>query len=378
MYAGRGDVAAATAAFREVLRLRPGANAAQVELAKLQTLSGNAKDAVQTAADAAKSQPDSLQARLTLVRGLIVAGDFTRAERELSSLRADHPDLVDVYVHTASLALLKNDIARARTELDHAQKIAPQSVDVLAGLIAFDLKTKNPSSAKARIAERLKWDGSPGVLLLAARTYVAAGDVAAAERSLRKAIDTDPSLLPPYEMLGRLYVSEKKLNEARAEIDTLATKQVNPVPALTLSGLILHTQGNLELAKQKYREALAKDSRAVVAANNLAWMYAESGESLDEALQLAQTATAAMPETPELMDTLGWVYYKKNLPELAIPLFNKCVEKAPRNASYHYHLGLSYVKAGDSVRGRRALEKALGLGADEATKSHITRVLSGL
>ena len=50
-------------------------------------------------------------------------------------------------------------------------------------------------------------------------------------------------------MLGRLYVSQKRLNEARVEFDILATRQANPVPALTMSGLILHTQGNLELAR---------------------------------------------------------------------------------------------------------------------------------
>ena len=50
-----------------------------------------------------------------------------------------------------------------------------------------------------------------------------------------------------------------------------------------------------------------------VAANNLAWMFAETGENLDMALQLAQAATRRVPEQPEIQDTLGWIYYKKGL-----------------------------------------------------------------
>src|SRR6185295_18219927 len=98
---------------------------------------------------------------------------------------------------------------------------------------------------------------------------------------------------------------------------------------------------------------------AAVAANNLAWIYAEEGQNLDVALQLAQTAKAQLPERPEVNDTLGWVYYKKGLATLAIPAFRDSVEKAPKSAVYQYHLGLAYAKAGDKEAARKALTAAL-------------------
>ena len=128
-------------------------------------------------------------------------------------------------------------------------------------------------------------------------------------------------MLPPYEMLGQLYIAQKKLNEARTEFEAMAKRQAKPVSALTMSGMILMTQGQSDLAKKKFEEVLAIDPQAVIASNNLAWMYAEAGTDLDTALKLAQTANAQAPDQPELMDTLGWVYYKKGLARQAVRLF---------------------------------------------------------
>ena len=101
-----------------------------------------------------------------------------------------------------------------------------------------------------------------------------------------------------------------------------------------------------------------------------------SGEDLDSALQLALMATSASPDMPELMDTLGWVYYKKNLPLLALPQFSRSAEKAPENPVFHYHLGLAHLQAGDPVKGRSALERALQAKPDPATVAEIQRLLA--
>jgi tetratricopeptide (TPR) repeat protein len=274
------------------------------------------------------------------------------------------------------LALLKSDIAGARAALEKAESLDPKSTDVLAGLLALDLKANDISGAKARVEKRLNEGATPTVLILAARTYLVAKDQSAAERALRQAIELDASLLPPYEMLGQLYIAQKKLNEARTEFEALAKRQAKPVSALTMSGMILMAQGQTELAKKRFEEVLAIDPRAVIASNNLAWMHAEAGDNLDTALKLAQTATAQVPDQPEIMDTLGWVYYKKNLPELAIPLFESCVKKAPGNASYHHHLGLAYLKAGKTAQARASLQRALTNNPDPTTTNDLKRALA--
>jgi len=90
-------------------------------------------------------------------------------------------------------------------------------------------------------------------------------------------------------------------------------------------------------------------------------MYADQGEQLDAALQLAQTAKAQLPDDPRVSDTLAWVYYKKNLSESAIPLLEPLTRQEPDNPTYRYHLGLVYAQAGKDSLARQSLERALAL-----------------
>jgi Flp pilus assembly protein TadD len=85
-----------------------------------------------------------------------------------------------------------------------------------------------------------------------------------------------------------------------------------------------------------------------------------------------------LPEAAEVLDTLGWVYVKNNLPALAVPPLVRAVQKAPENALYRYHLGLAYERAGDVARSRQSLEKALALKPDFAGADDARRALTRL
>jgi tetratricopeptide (TPR) repeat protein len=375
MFASQGDHVAAEAAYREVLRINPRAAAAQLEIAKLQLSEGNLDASLNAAEDIARTQPENVDARLVLVRGLIASKDLQRAEQEITALRIAYPNVTAVHIQSALLSLLKSHIGEARKALERAQTLDPKSIDLLEAWIALDLKSNNPTGARGRIDQRLKSGTNPTLLLLAARTYIATNDQPATERALKRAIEADPALLSAYAMLGQLYMAQKKLDQARTEFETLASKQTKPVGALTMSGIILMTQGQTEQARKRFQDVLTIDPHAMIAANNLAWMRAEAGDDLDVALKLARMAIAQAPNQPEVMDTLGWIYYKKNLLELAIPLFTRCVEKDPSHTMYRYHLGLAYMKAGQTDRGRAALEQVLKTGVDAATAMEANRLL---
>ena len=195
---------------------------------------------------------------------------------------------------------------------------------------------------------------------------------------LRKTLEVDPENIDAYSLLGGLFLSQQRLDAALAEFDKLSKRQPRPVQADTIVGVILEAQKKPQEARKRYEQALALDPGMPVAANNLAWMYAETGENLDVALQLAQAAARRLPDHPAILDTLGWIYYKKGLHTLAIPQFTKCVEKDAKNATYHFHLGLAYLKAGDSTKARLALRQALSLSPDFSGATEAKQVLASL
>ena len=119
---------------------------------------------------------------------------------------------------------------------------------------------------------------------------------------------------------------------------------------------------------------LQVDPRAAVAGNNLAYLLAERGDNLEYALVLAQHASETVPNDPVVLDTLGWVRYKKNQPADAVAAFTKAARLAPQKAMYQFHLGLALAQSKDTGKARAALEQALRLeplfeGAAEARQA---------
>jgi tetratricopeptide (TPR) repeat protein len=139
-------------------------------------------------------------------------------------------------------------------------------------------------------------------------------------------------------------------------------------------GVLYDMQQKHDESAKIYESIVKTNPRAGVAANNLAFIYATRGTNLDAALQLAQTAKQQMPNNWEVDDTIGFVYYKKGLPELAIPPLLTCAEKAPQDPTCHFHLGLAYAKAGKRDKAAASLEKALALqpGFEGATEARAT------
>jgi Flp pilus assembly protein TadD len=145
-----------------------------------------------------------------------------------------------------------------------------------------------------------------------------------------------------------------------------------------MTGMVLEMQRKPDEAEKRYEKALETNPHAVVAANNLAWLYANRGVNLDVALQLAQAAKRDAPEQPVVNDTLGWVYYKKNLASLAVLPLELSVAKDPRNPVFRYHLGLAYAKLGYSDRARTTLAEAIKLNPEFEGAGDARRLLDSL
>ncbi len=61
-----------------------------------------------------------------------------------------------------------------------------------------------------------------------------------------------------------------------------------------------------------YKEAIRLNPNLAIVLNNLAWLYAQKDVHLDDALALAQKAVTCETD-PDYMDTLAWIYYKKQM-----------------------------------------------------------------
>jgi len=296
-----------------------------------------------------------------------------RADRELATRLSRNPNAAPLYVEKGWIALQRNQAPAARKSFEDALRLQPTSYDALLGLVTVDIAQKNLSAARERVHAWQQRDPNDARLkVLSARVSLAGGSVAEAEQVLRALVTTDPSQLDAYDLLGRIAISSGRLDRAVADYESLATHSKNPAGPLTLVAMIQDARGDHDAARQQYEKVVAIDPNAGVAANNLAWMYAEAGR-VDEALKLATVAQDQL-KRPEAEDTLGWVYYRKGLWQHAITSFERAIAKAPGNPVYQYHLGLAHLKQGNDEQGRAALKRALAIkpdfnGADDARKA---------
>jgi tetratricopeptide (TPR) repeat protein len=359
----RNDHSAAEAAFENVLKLNPRAAAARLQLARLQLARGRAADALESAEEVSRERPDDIDAAVLMSRSLRAQGNLPRAERELTSRISRNPNAAPLHVERGWLALQNNQLPSARKSFEDAARLTPDAYDPLVGLVTVDIAQRNIASARARVAARQKQlPNDPRLKILSARIELAAGQTAEAEKTLRDVVTADPSQLDAYDLLGRIAMANGQIDRARSEYQALAARSPAPAGALTLVGMIDEARGNRDGARQQYQRVVSLDPTAGVAANNLAWIYAEDGR-LDEALKLAMVAQAQL-KRPEAEDTLGWVYYRKGLLQHAIAAFERAANKSPSNPVYQYHLGLAQLKQGNDAQGRAALKRALAMKAD--------------
>jgi Tfp pilus assembly protein PilF len=285
------------------------------------------------------------------------------------------PNSAAVHLLSGTLGMLRQDVTASARAFIRALEIQPDSVEALNGLVTSDLQAGRAAAARSRLEAFLqRRPDSVEALMMTAQIAMMQKQPAVAEQVLRRVVELHPENFDAYSALGTLYLAQNKVREARAEFVNVTKENPRSVGAHTLVGILSQLLNEPADAERSYKQALQVDGQAAVAANNLAWIYAEQGQNLDVAVELAKGASERLPNHAEASDTLGWAYYKADLLTSAVPMFERAVERNPRNPVYHYHLGMAHFRNRDEGRARASLRRALELngsfnGAAEARQA---------
>ena len=350
-----------------------------VSTGRLNLEAGENAGAQRFAEEARQAQPENLEARVALVRTLIASGNSSRAQTEIALLLQQAPDVAIVHVLSGMHQARVSNPNGARLAYERALELSPGLLEAVSGLTYLDLAARDTAAAITRLeSEIARQPDNPNLFVLLSRSHSVAGDPAKQEEALRRAVTVDPRFTTGYTMLAELYVKQKRLDDARAEYEAILTRDPSNVAAATMVGVLLEQQGKRDAAIKAYQSAVTGPNINPVAANNLAYLYANQGTNLDEALQLATSAKQRIPNDPSIDDTIGWIYYKKDLPTLAITPLESALKRLPNNAELLVHLGLTYAKLGEKVKARETLERALKLDPQVVGSDEAKRVLASL
>jgi len=373
---GKGEVQAAKAAFSRTIELTPNSVKTRLLLANIHLRLRDADLARAESQEILRLEPNNYQATLIQGNAELILGNIQQAETSYAKLIALNDSNPTGYYRLGVIAQIKKDYDRAIEYYQKALSLNPKLMDVSTELVRAHMGRGDFEQALAQCDQQLTVTEEIPQLtavihFLKGSIYASRQDLENSQAEYEKAITTYSNYLPPYYALAGLYLRQNKEDEAIAQYSAITEKAPQQTRPHMMLGAIYENQQNIDLAEKHYRKVIEINPDFAPAANNLAYILVSQDRDINEALMLAKKAKESLPEDPSVMDTLGWIYYKKGLYDSAIVEFSDSLEKLPNNATIHYHLGAAFYKKGELENAKVQLEKAISLdpkfeGSDDA------------
>ena len=177
------------------------------------------------------------------------------------------------------------------------------------------------------------------------------------------AFDRAQKLEPSSAVLIRqLHVFNALQRPEEGEKRLLAWLSTHPQDASIRAALAesLIKRKQYKAATEHYLALNKSNPNNLLVLNNLAWSLFESKDS--RALAFAEQALKLKPDSPSVMDTLGWILVQQGQTERGIMLLKQALAKAPDAAEIQFHLASAFAQSGDRPRAQSELERLLASG----------------
>ena len=361
--------------FQEAVKLEPRYTPAKMALGELQLAHGESAAAVQTAEGILQGDPTNLPARLMRTNGLMRMGELQKAREEITTELKMYPKSNDVVFELGQLEFIEKNYKQA--EAAFQALLQANDARGLPGVMECKVAQSQWDQAIQLAQGQLKQSPDRADYRLSlAKVYFRAGKYADSASQYQMLIDKNPKVAELYIRLGEAKENGNDLNGA---IDSFKkAKEVdsaNYLPVLELA-LLYNRIGRDEEARKTYEEVIKLQPDNVEALNNLAYIKADNGVDLDQALAYAQRAQQKRPNDPNVIDTLALIYIHKNLTDDSLRMLRDLVSKTPGNPTFHLHLALALYQKGDRPEAKKELETALRNKPSDRDQSRIKELMA--
>jgi tetratricopeptide (TPR) repeat protein len=253
---------------------------------------------------------------------------FSDAQLIAERCAAMDPEAAFPQLLLGRIAEVQQHDAEALLRFDRALGLDPHSQAAMEGLIRIYRRRKIGVRTLAKMEDAAAQSNSPSLMELTGRLYAELGFRADAERCLQKTLGMDGQRASAATTLAGIFAQRGDLKAVRRSVAGLPGATAALVSAVAAQG-----ENNLDAAIADYEAAVRHGEPSGVAANNLAWLYAERGTHLDRALALAEQARSLCPENPAILDTLGFVHLRRHEYTNAMQVLQDAAELAALPAS---------------------------------------------
>ena len=302
----------ALAEAQRALELRP--NWELAALLEAQLLSRESPDrAISFLQDFVARNPGARDLQLNLARVLVAEKRYGEARKYFDHLLKEYPDKPEVVYSVALLAMQQNDLALAESLLNKLLTLDipdRNPVYYYLGQIAEEGKRKDEA-----LAHYTKVDGGEQylpALFRSAHLLAGQGQLAAARELLSKARTATPEEQVQLAITEAALLREAKLPQAAFELlDQLLTKQPEQADLLYETALLAERLQRFDVLETRLRKLIELRPDSAPAYNALGYSYADRNMRLPEAQTLIEKALQLTPDDPFILDSMGWVLYRR-------------------------------------------------------------------
>src|ERR1043166_1203484 len=378
-YSLNNNPAQATVNLQQAVAAKPDYVEAILLLGEINLRTGKPQAVVTAMEQLRKNRPDLPQVSVLLAVAYQLLGRLEHAASLFREQLAISPESAEDHFRLGLILRQQNKNDEARLELERAAALMPDNWHAIDPLVELDLMEARPAAALERVRQQLqRRPHDAGAHYLLGKIYGAQANWSDAESELRRAIELDPSLEVAYNGLFSVYVAQKKLPQAVAQLQGALNKNPSDSPVLLTLALIYERLKDYTKARDAYEKLVAAKPDEVIALNNLAYINAELLPNLGRAYELAQKARTLHPDEPSIGDTLGWILFKRADYQQALTILQESAVKLPQNPVVQFHLGMAAYMMGQPELARSAFEKALASTVDFPEKGEAQRRLASL
>ena len=291
-------------------------------------------------------------------------GDVEQAQAYFTKATARNPK--DGRIRT-SLALTHLRDGKVEAAFDELQDIAGSDTGTTADLALIDMHLRRQEfdrALKAIDALEKKRPDNPLASHLRANVLLAQRDPAGARKNLERALKIDPSYFPALVGLARIDVAEKKPADAKKRFESaVAQDPRNGRAWLALAELAAGSGvGHAEVTR--LADSAVAATPADVAPRLFLIDFHLRHKNATAALSAAQNAVAALPGSPEMLDTLGRAQQAAGDLNQAIASYRKLAAMQPLSPQPHMRLAGAHMAEKSKGAARQSLRQALAVKPD--------------
>ncbi len=303
--------------------------------------------------------PDDSRFLLALAQAEIANGDIASAEPRIDQLLARYNDTPSLRIGFAQLYLDAGALEPARRlllPLLDRDDTPPATYLVLGSIAETQGEIDNALLYYRQVP------AGPGFLdsrALATRMLIASGRARDAQEFLQVEILRHPDQRTPLTQIGLQALDDAgQIPAADALLADALEQSPNDTDLLYTRAMREFDQGNVETMMTQMRDVIARDPDNAAALNALGYTLATTTDHYDEALDLIERAHALEPQSPAILDSLGWVHFKRGEPRKALGYLRRAYAGQP-DQEVAAHLAEALVVLDQAAEARTLVQSAI-------------------